>query len=129
MDANANPYASPATARAIVAAVPNRKLYFAAIALLALGIAAEWMAKREMASAIGTAARATARHAAGQPDDSQHLLRHYLWRSRCWSSAGLALAVVGIGCWIISRIRRQSGLQSVPLVLLLFYVLSTLLLV
>lgn len=106
----------------------KRPLYLLTSALflvsLLTGIAAQASASR--------AARFAALAASVDGDDDRQLFRNlsrfYLAEHDSIATTSLAVFVVGVTAWILSRRRRENGRQSVPLVLAMLAVFTSLLL-
>ena len=98
----------------------KRRWYFAAVANFILAITAEAVAKQY----IGLSVRLIARRAVSSETSEEWLLR------ASWLGAvGACFAIGALGCWVMSWIRREPGLQGVLIILFATYVLLCLLMI
>jgi hypothetical protein len=123
MEEQPNPCASPTESAATIQRPGGRTWYFAALALFVLAVSAELISKHNVATAI----QLTAQRSAGRANAEAG--RPYFRRAEKWTRAGMMTAVVAAGCWILSGLRRERVLHSVPLLLLGVYVLLLLLVI
>ncbi|ODU02063.1 MAG: hypothetical protein ABS79_00905 [Planctomycetes bacterium SCN 63-9] len=102
-------------------ALGNRTFYLTASALFFGAIVTESLAKHHVGRGVTAMARSAAMQSERSPL-SEAATRHFQ-RSELWKLVGFVLAALAVGSWAASRMRREPGLQSVPLVLLCTYVL------
>lgn len=107
----------------------KRPLYLLAVLLLIVANGIDLMAKRFAGDAAVYAARATA---AELDDDRQQLRkesRQSLSQHHQIATLGLGVLLAGVFLWIGSGLRKEPGIQSIPLVLMISAVIFQLLLV
>lgn len=107
----------------------TRPFYLLTCALAAVAIVVSYASKVNARRAVETAAKAVE---PSSPDDREalHSAAHrYASRSDRLSLVGAIVFVLALGGWVFSRLRREHGLQSVPLLLLFLAGLLQLLLV
>ncbi len=108
-----------------------RSKWYVAAHLLALGaIVAHLVSKYWVGRAVtGVARRAAERAGEGVVGASPAVVDSYLRQAGIWGGMGLVVVLMGVGCWVRSRIKRERGSQVLLIVLLTTYVLFLFLLV
>jgi hypothetical protein len=103
-----------------MSAIGRCKWYFAALALLLAATVADTIAKHFAGSAAMTIAESVGK---ATRDQSRQVANLHLARSGVWQMCGIALALLGLACWLVSYRKSEPCPQSVPLVLVVAYLL------
>ena len=106
--------------------IGRRKWCFAALVLFSAATAADIIAKHFAGAAAMTIAEAAGKTTR---DQSRQVASVYVARSGTWQMCGIAVALLGLTCWLVSYRKSEPCLQSVPLVLFIVYLLTFMLIV